>query len=67
MSELASSTNDDTDVYGMSNTSAGYGPVVLAPRYSTYVEISAPNSRQSDARNSHIASLRCGSPVLVAA
>jgi len=48
VSELASSTNDDTDVYGMSKMSAGYGGSVLAPRYSRYVEISAPN--RSDRR-----------------
>src|SRR3970282_1317715 len=41
-------------------------PVTLAPRYRTYVEISAPKSRQSEARNSHIASFVLGSPVLVA-
>ena len=32
VSELASRTNDETEVYGMSNTSAGYGPTMLAPR-----------------------------------
>ena len=35
VSELASSTNDETDVYRMSKISLGYGPVVLAPRYRT--------------------------------
>ena len=32
VSELASSTNEDTDVYAMSKTSAGNGPSVLALR-----------------------------------
>ena len=32
VSELASSTNDETDVNGMSKTSFGYGPTTLAPR-----------------------------------
>ena len=49
----------------MSNTSEGYGPVWLAPRYSTYVVIKAPKSRHSDPRNSHIASFVLGRPVLV--
>jgi hypothetical protein len=65
VSELASSTNDDTDVYGMSKMSAGYGGSVLAPRYSRYVEISAPKSRHSEDRNSHIASFVLGRPVEV--
>ena len=65
MSELASSTNEDTDVYGMSKMSAGKGGTVLRPRYSTYVVISAPNNMHSDARKIHIASFVCGSPVVV--
>ena len=32
VSELARSTNEDTDVYAMSKISAGYGPLILAPR-----------------------------------
>src|SRR5918996_2142239 len=59
------STNEDTEVYGMSYTSSGYGPWTLLPRYSRYVAISDPKKRHSDPRNAHIPSLRLSSPVAV--
>ncbi len=56
-SELISRMNDVADVNGMSKSSFGVGPVWGRPRYRRYAEMNAPKKRQSEARNSHIASL----------
>ena len=63
-----SSTNELSEVNGMSNTSLGDVKGVLSEmlvRYSRNVEINAPNNKQSEARNNHMASLLLEIPVFV--
>ena len=63
VSELISSTNELTEVKGMSKTSLGPRPWTLRWRSSRYVEMRPPKSRQSEARNTHIPSLSLEMPV----
>ncbi|MFN8556665.1 MAG: hypothetical protein U0531_04720 [Dehalococcoidia bacterium] len=53
----------------MSKTSCGVGPGLpnawSRPLYMRYVAISEPKNKQSEARNSHMNSLRLSMPVLV--
>ena len=54
--ELINRMNDVAEVNGMLKSSFGVGPSCGRPRYSRYAEMNAPKNRQSEARNSHIAS-----------
>jgi hypothetical protein len=65
VSELISRTKLDTEVNGMSYTWSGPMLPEWRPRYSMYVLIRPPKSRQSDPRNNHIAVLLLDKPVVV--
>src|SRR3546814_17522173 len=65
VSELISRTNELTEVNGMSNTSVGARPCVLRWRSGRQGELSAHNSTQSEARNTHTPRVALELPVRV--